>query len=155
ETAIALDHSRAPAYARLGWCKFLTGAVDEAIPYFEDAIHLGPHEPGIAIWYGRIGVISLLQSHVDEAIGWLEKANSENPRLGYVHAYLAAGYALKGDLERARTELAQAQALSKNYSSLASVKKSNWFDDPKIRALAEANFFPALRRAGLPEGGSS
>ncbi|MBV8122027.1 MAG: adenylate/guanylate cyclase domain-containing protein [Alphaproteobacteria bacterium] len=155
ETAIALDHSRAPAYARLGWCKFLTGAVDQAIPYFEEAIHLGPHEPSIAPWYGRMGAIYLLQSHVDEAIGWLEKANSENPRLAYVHAYLAAGYALKGDLQRAHTELVQAQSLNKLYSSLASVRKSAWYDDPKIRALAEANYFPALLRAGLPEGGAS
>jgi adenylate cyclase len=155
ETAIALDHSRAPAYARLGWCKFLTGVVDQAIPYFEDAIHLGPHEPGIALWYGRMGVIYLLQIHTDEAIGWLERANSENARIAFVHAYLAAGYALKGEIDRAHDELAEAQGLSKIYSSLASVKKSNWYDDPKIRALAEANFFPALRRAGLPEGGSS
>jgi TolB-like protein/class 3 adenylate cyclase/Tfp pilus assembly protein PilF len=155
ETAISLDRSRAPAYARLGWCKFLTGTADQAIPEFEQAIHLSPHDPGIAGWYGRMGAIYLLQSRVDEAIGWLEKANSENPRLAYVHAYLAAGYALKGDLERARAELVQAQALNKLYSSLASVRKSGWYDDPKIRALAEANFFPALRRAGLPEGGSS
>lgn len=155
ETAISLDRSRAPAYARLGWCKFLTGGVDQAIPYFEDAIHLGPHEPGIALWYGRMGVIYLLQSHTDEAIGWLERANSENAQVAFVHAYLAAGYALKGELERAHSELAQAQRLSKLYSSLASIKKSAWYDDPKIHALAEAHYFPALLRAGLPEGGSS
>jgi adenylate cyclase len=155
ETAISLDRSRAPAYARLGWCKFLTGAVGAAIPYFEDAIHLGPHEPAIALWYGRMGIIYLLQSHTDEAISWLERANSENGQIGFVHAYLAAGYALKGEIDRAHSELAEAQRLSKTYSSLASVRKSNWFDDPKIRALAEVNFFPALRHAGLPEGGSS
>ncbi len=152
ETAISLDRSRAPAYARLGWCKFLTGAVDEAIPYFEEAIHVSPHEPGIAPWYGRMGVIHLLQSHTDEALGWLEKANSENARLAFVHAYLAAGYALKGQMDRARTELAEAQGLSTIYSSLGSVKKSSWFDNPKIRALAEATYFPGLRRAGIPEG---
>jgi adenylate cyclase len=152
EMAISLDRSRAPAYARLGWCKFLTGAVDEAITYFEQAIHLSPHEPSIASWYGRMGVIYLLQSHTDKAIGRLEKANSENPRLPYVHGYLAAGYALKGEMDRARAELAEAQGLSKIYSSLASVQKSTWFDDPKIRALAEATYFPGLRRAGMPEG---
>ncbi|HEY2537985.1 MAG TPA: tetratricopeptide repeat protein [Stellaceae bacterium] len=155
ETAIALDRSRAPAYARLGWCKFLIGEIDQAIPYFEQAIHLGPHEPNIAPWYGRMGVIYLLHSHTDEAIASLEKANSENSQLAFIHAYLAAGYALQGDIERARAELGEAQGLSKTYSSLASVKKSAWFDNPKIRALAEANYFPALRRAGLPEGGSS
>src|SRR5215831_5079932 len=152
ERAISLDRSRAPAYARLGWCKFLTGSVDAAIPYFEQAIHLSPHEPAIAPWYGRMGVIYLLQSHTDEAISWLEKANSENARLAFVHAYLAAGYALKGETERARSELAEAQGLSKLYSSLARVEKYTWYDSPAIRALAEATYFPGLRRAGIPEG---
>jgi len=152
ERAISLDRSRAPAYARLGWCKFLTGSVDQAIPYFEEAIHLSPHEPAIAPWYGRMGVIYLLQSHTDEAIGWLEKANSENASLAFVHAYLAAGYALKGETERARSELAEAQGLSKLYSSLARVQQYTWYDNPQIRALAEATYFPGLRRAGIPEG---
>ena len=152
ERAISLDRSRAPAYARLGWCKFLTGSADQAIPYFEEAIHLSPHEPAIAPWYGRMGVIYLLQSHTDEAIGWLEKANSENARLAFVHAYLAAGYALKGETEHARSELAEAQGLSKLYSSLARVQQYTWYDNPQIRALAEATYFPGLRRAGIPEG---
>jgi hypothetical protein len=52
-------------------------SIDEAIPYFEQAIHLSPHEPGIAPWYGREGVIYLLQSHTDDAIASLEKASSE------------------------------------------------------------------------------
>jgi adenylate cyclase len=151
ERAISLDRSRAPAYARLGWCKFLTGSADEAIAHFEQAIHLSPHEPSIAAWYGRMGAIYLLQSHTDEAIASLEKASSENAGLAFVHAYLAAGYALKGETERARGELAEAQGLSKMYSSLASVEKSSWFDDPKIRALAEATYFPGLRKAGIPE----
>jgi hypothetical protein len=68
--------------------------------------------------------------------------------VAFVHAYLAAGYALKGEIERDRAELAEAQELSKMYSSLASVKKSTSYDAPKIRALAEANYFPGLHRAG-------
>jgi len=151
EQAIKLDPSRAPAYARVGFCKFLTGSAHDAIPYFEQAIRLSPHEPAIAPWYGRMGVIYLLQAHTDEAIGWLEKAKSENARLAFVHAFLAAGYAEKGEIERARAELAAARQLSSIYSSLASVQKSNWYDNPKIRALAEANYFPGLRRAGIPE----
>jgi tetratricopeptide (TPR) repeat protein len=98
-----------------------------------------------------MGVIYLLQSRIDEAIGWLEKANSENARLAFVHAYLAAGYALKGDTERARAELREAQGLSNAYFSLARVEKSHWYDNPKMRALAEATYFPGLRQAGMPE----
>jgi adenylate cyclase len=149
ERAIALDPSRVPAYAHVGWCKFLTGSVDEAIPYFEQAIRLSPSGPGIAPWYGRLGVMQLLEGHTDRALVWLEKANGENARLAFVHAYLSAGYALQGDIERARAELAEAQRLSKGYSSLANVEKSTWYGEPKIRALAETTYFPGLRRAGL------
>jgi TolB-like protein/class 3 adenylate cyclase/Tfp pilus assembly protein PilF len=151
ETTIALDRSRAPAYANVGWCKFLTGSVEEAIPYFEQAIRISPYGPGVPLWYGRMGIIKLLQSRTDEAIVWLAKANSENARLASVHAYLAAGYALKGDTGRARAALAEAQRLSNAYSSLASVEKSNWYDNPQIRALAEATYFKGLRQAGISE----
>ncbi|MGH7063351.1 MAG: adenylate/guanylate cyclase domain-containing protein [Stellaceae bacterium] len=151
ETAIALDRSRAPAYAHVGWCKFLSGTLDGAIPAIEQAIRLSPHEPGIAVWYGRIGVMDLLQGNIDEALRRLEKARSENARLPFVHAFLAAAYADKGDIERAAEELAEAQRLSPLYANLATVEKSIWYDNAKIRALAEANYFPALRRAGLRE----
>jgi TolB-like protein/class 3 adenylate cyclase/Tfp pilus assembly protein PilF len=151
ETVIGLDPSRAAAYAHVGWCKFLTGSVDQALPYFEHAIRINPSGPGIAPWYGRMGVMQLLESQTDAAIASLERASSENARLAFVHAYLAAAYTLKGQNERAQTELAAAQRLSKAYLNLASVEKSSWFDNPKIRALAEATYFPALRKAGLAE----
>jgi len=151
ETAIALDPSRVPAYAHVGWCKFLTGSVDQALPYFEQVVRLSPSGPGIAPWYGRMGVMQLLEAHTDEAVVSLERARSENARLPFVHSYLAAAYALRGEGERAHAELAEAQRLSKAYASLANVEKSNWFDDPKIRALAEATYFPGLRKAGISE----
>jgi adenylate cyclase len=151
QTSIALDRSRAPLYAHLGWCKFLTGSVDAVEPYLEQAIRLSPHEPGIAVWHGRVGVAKLLQSQTDEALVWLEQARSENARLPFVHAFLAAAYALKGDTDHARKELAEAQKLSPGYANLAQVEKSSLYENPKIRAFAEATYFPGLRRAGLPE----
>ena len=150
ETSIALDRSRAPLYAHVGWCKFLTGSIDAVEPYFEQAIRLSPHEPGIAVWHGRVGVAKLLQSQTDEALVWLEQARNENARLPFVHAYLAAAYALKGNIQRAREELAEAQQLSPGYANLTQVEKSSLYDNPKIRAIAEATYFPGLRRAGMP-----
>jgi tetratricopeptide (TPR) repeat protein len=129
----------------------LSGTLEGAIPAIEQAIRLSPHEPGIAVWYGRIGVMELLQGNTDAALVRLEKARSENARLPFVHAYLAAAYAREGDSERAAEELAQAQRLSRSYVNLAAVEKSIWYKNAKIRALAEANYFPALRRAGMPE----
>jgi uncharacterized protein YfaS (alpha-2-macroglobulin family) len=81
----------------------------------------------------------------------LEKSERENGRLPFVHAYLAAAYALQGQAQRARAELGQAQALSRAYSSLATVMKSSWYDNRKIRSLAEATYFAGLRKAGVPE----
>ena len=39
--------------------------------------------------------------------------------------------------------------MSNIYLSLANVEKSNWFDNPKICALAEATYFKDLRHAGI------
>jgi hypothetical protein len=63
---------------------------------------------------------------------------------------LAAAYGLKGYTELAGAQLAVAQSLSDTYRSLQAVEKSNWYDNPKIRAMAERTYFVGLRRAGLP-----
>src|SRR5207237_10550733 len=100
------------AHSQLAWCKRRNSSLNGLIPPLEQAIRLSPHAPAIAPWYGRLGVVHLLQSHTDEAILWLEKARSENARLPFVHAWLAAAYALKGEGERAHTEVAEAQKLN-------------------------------------------
>ena len=157
ETAISLDRSRAPAYAHVGWCKFLSGSMDGAIPYLEQAIHLSPHEPGIAAWYGRIGVMQLLQGDVDEALLSLERARSENARLPFVHAYLAAAYATigrsrpsrQGTCRRAaaRHGLFELWRRSKNRSGMRTPKSAHW---PK-RIISRHCAALGCRRAAPPE----
>jgi Tfp pilus assembly protein PilF len=151
ETALAFDSSRARPMPHIGWCKFLTGSIHEAIPYFEHAIRLSPYGPGIAPWYDRIGVIQQLEGHTEEAIASLEKAKSGSPRLPFVRAHLAAAYALAGQTRRAQTELAAARAPDSIYTSLASVMKSRCYDNPKIRALAEATYFAGPAQGRIAE----
>src|SRR5205814_9314415 len=67
ETVIALDRNFSSAYGNLGWCKFLTGSIEEVIPVLEQAIRLNPRAPN-GIWYWRIGLVHLLHSRTDEAI---------------------------------------------------------------------------------------
>jgi tetratricopeptide (TPR) repeat protein len=153
ETVIELNRNEPGAYANLGWCKLLTGSIEEAIPALEQALRLSPRDNRAGNWSARIGLIHLLQSRIDGAILWLEKAVSASPALPYVHAYRASAYGLKGETERAAAELAEARKLNGGdlFSNIAHVKAGWGWGVPKIRALLEATYFAGLRKAGMPE----
>ena len=152
ETVLASNRNWPLALVSLGWCKFLKGSLDEAITVHEQAIRLSPRDPLIGIWYQRIGQVHLLQSRTEEAVVWLEKARNANPVHPDPHTWLASAYALKGDIERAAAELAEARRLNRDdrYSSLARLKAFSGAV-PKVRALSEATFVAGLRLAGMPE----
>jgi tetratricopeptide (TPR) repeat protein len=152
EAAIALDRNNVAAYRNLGACKLLTGSIEESISLEEEAIRLSPRDPvlGVACW--RLGSGHLLLSRVDEAIMWFEKARGDEAGLPYVRAYLASAYALKGETDRAATELAAARRLSDGrYSSISRLKASEYFGVPEVQALFDATYFAGLRKAGMPE----
>jgi tetratricopeptide (TPR) repeat protein len=153
ETVLTFYPNSTQALHLLGWCKWLTGSIDEVIPLAEQAIRLNPRDPFISHRYGRIGAVHLLQSRTDEAIVWLEKARNANPGAQYNHAFLASAYGLKGELDRAAAELAEARRLfgDDRFSSIARLRTTENWGVPKIRALAETTYFVGLRRAGVPE----
>jgi TolB-like protein/class 3 adenylate cyclase len=111
EAVLALDRNSTNALADLGRCKTYIGPVDDAIIAQQRAIRLSPRDPRLFNWHFRIGEAHLLQSRVDQAIDWLEKARSGSPAIWYVHAWLAAAYAHKGDLKHARAEISEAMTL--------------------------------------------
>jgi len=139
--------------ADIAKCKNLVGPVDEAVPLLEQAIRLSPRQPNIATWYFWVGEAHLLQSHIDDAILWFEKARTANEALPYVHGYLAAAYALKGETDRATAELAEARRLAGegSWSSIARLRANTRYETPAILALAEAIFYEGMRKAGVPE----
>jgi len=152
ESAVALNRNWVAAIAALGQCKFLAGAIEQAIPAQEQAVRLSPRDPHLPNWYWRIGMVHLLKARVDDAISWLEKARSANPRLAGPRAWLAAAYALAGNGEGAAAELVEARRLSgdNRYATAANFKRANALG-AKLQALAEETFFAGLRKAGMPE----
>jgi hypothetical protein len=108
--------------------------------------------PYIVYRYDWIGQVHLLQSRIDEAIVWLEKARA-NPAISAPHAHIASAYALKGETNPAKAELAEARRLSADvrYSSVARLKATQYFGVPKIRGLFETTYFAGLCKAGMPE----
>jgi predicted Zn-dependent protease len=103
--------------------------------------------------YTWIGFVHLLQSRTDEAITWLEKGRSARPKAPPPHWFLAAAYGFKGERERARAELAEAQKLtgSDRYSTIARTRANGDLYTPAVRDRWEAVYFPGIRAAGLPE----
>jgi tetratricopeptide (TPR) repeat protein len=158
EIVLALNRNWVLVIAALGWCKFLMGSIEEALSLHEQAIRLSPRDPGIGNWYNRIVRIHLLQSETNEAIAWLERARTANAAHPNMRIDLAAAYALKGETERATTELAEARRLNRDgrYSSIARFKAAGissggYWGVPKVRALFDATYFTGLRKAGMPE----
>jgi tetratricopeptide (TPR) repeat protein len=101
----------------------------------------------------RIGWVYLLQSRLEEAIPWLEKARSANPTFVDPHVFLASAYGLRGENQRAATELAEARRLrgENSFPSIADLRARGYYGVPKVRALFEATYFAGLRKAGMPE----
>jgi TolB-like protein/DNA-binding winged helix-turn-helix (wHTH) protein/Tfp pilus assembly protein PilF len=159
ERVIAADRNFAAAYGNLGWCKFLTGSIDEMIPLAEQAIRLSPRDPFVGTLYDRIGHARLLQSRPDEAIAWFKKALITRPseKLKIVHLFLASAYALQGETELASSELAQARRFFKSDTfNITWVKTQMMYrpepgPPPAIRALDDQTYFAGLRKAGMPE----
>jgi tetratricopeptide (TPR) repeat protein len=152
ETVIASDRNWVLAFAALGWCKFLTGSIEEAIRLQKRAIRLSPRDPYMGGWYARIGIIHLIQSRVEEAINWFERALGANPGHPRPHVLLASAYGLKGNREQAAAELARAHKLrGNNVFNIARIKTTVDLGVPKVRALFETTFFAGLRKAGMPE----
>ena len=153
ETASAINPGWPHLYGHLSDCKLWTGSIEEATPLAEQAIRIHQRDYSIASWYFSIGRVHLLQARTNEAITWLEKARSANPQLPMVHAWLAAAYALNGEIERGAAELAWAGGLSRDgrYSSIPRLKAVGHFGVPKVRALLESTFVAGLRKAGMPE----
>src|SRR5437763_15289400 len=98
--------------------------IEQVIPLEEQAIRLSPRDPCIGWWYLLIGTVHLLQSRTDEAIVWLEKARSALPSVPVFHSRLASAYALRGEIERAAAEFAEARRLGRegSFSSIARLR---------------------------------
>jgi len=68
-------------------------------------------------------------------------------------AYLASAYALKGNIQRAEAELAEARRLDGAgcCTSIARLKTIEDFGVQAIRTAYETTLFTGLHKAGMPE----
>jgi predicted negative regulator of RcsB-dependent stress response len=152
ETAISLDPNSARAYLHLAQTRLYLGEPEAAISPLEQAIRLRSDDPNIAITYWALGTCQLLLGRVDQAIDLLQTARAANARLWVPYLYLAGAYGLKGDLDKARSALAESIRLKPAIKSLARLRAENpWLSNSQYWALQEKTLNVGLRRAGFPD----
>jgi TolB-like protein/class 3 adenylate cyclase/Tfp pilus assembly protein PilF len=152
EVAIALNGNDALAFFQLGQTLMWLGQPEAGIPHIEKANRLNPRDPNMAIRYWGLGTCHLILGHVSEALDLFNKGRAENPRLFYMHLFLAGALSLHGDLDEARASLAESLRLKPEIDSLARLYALNRGNtNPHYWALAERTLHIGLRQAGFPD----
>jgi adenylate cyclase len=149
ERAIALDRNFALPYFELGNVETFLGKPDKALPLFEQAVRLSPHDSRLAFFLAAIGWCHLLLGDDKAGIEWGLKARSVNPAYTWANLLLADAYAHVGDEKEARAALAT--ALRSNPHLSIRVLQQVGGSEPAWVKLADERFYDGLRKAGLPE----
>jgi hypothetical protein len=106
----------------------------------------------LASWQFDIGMAHGALGSLDDAVEAFLRARNNNSELPFVGFGLAAAYALAGNLDLARIELAAAQKTLPWATTAAKIKEAvPPSDNPKVRDMAEKFFWTGLRLAGLPD----
>ena len=148
ETAAGLNPNLAVVYCGLGDTLAYDGRIDQAIPKFERAINLSPHDPMRWAFYAYRALAHLFARDFDLAEEWARQATrvSNCHYWGYAHRVAALGHLQrKDDLRQALAEL---QRINPAFTCEVARKRLFYVKDPNQVAL----YLEGLRRAGVAEG---
>ena len=125
----------------------MTGRPADALPLVDRALSLDPESIGWAMRFACEAY--LLLGRFDDAVSACEKAGGTNSDW-FITSYLAAAYANRGDIDKAR---AAANAILRTVPgySIAQVRAKHYSDVPEYLTMAEATWYSGLRKAGIPE----
>ncbi len=83
----------------LGWACFYSGQFEKSLEYFDKAIRLSPHDPGMGTWLDSKSAAHFALKQYDQAVEWARRAVVIDPSFG---ADLVAPLALSGHETEAR-----------------------------------------------------
>jgi adenylate cyclase len=152
KTTIALDRNHARSFFRLGQTLMFLGRPEEGIPHLEKAIRLNPRDPNIARPFGILGQAYFLLGRFDQGLELLRHAVAANHRMWWLHLVLAGALGFKGDLDGAKSALAESLKLKPEVNSLAQWHAHMpWVTDPRYMRLTEPTLYLGLRYTGFPD----
>jgi tetratricopeptide (TPR) repeat protein len=154
ETAIALDQNNALAIRQLGSTLVAQGKPEAAIAYYEKAIRLDPRALDVFVAHNSLAMCHLYLNCIDEAMVSYRRAQALAPGVWYVHSNLAGALGLRGDIDEAKSEIAEMLKLRPEANSIARLRAiltTMGVGSPQNQALREKTTYAGLRRAGFPE----
>jgi len=146
--AIELDPSYAKSYVARGLYTISVGQPEAALPMLDRARDIDSTVDGVASRTACRAFLSL--GRYDEAVQSCERAMATDESL-FVHIYLTAAYAQKGDMARAADAKATLLRLSPLLTLEALKPHSGKPDVQRFREQWDKHVIAGLRRAGIPE----
>ncbi len=147
ERRISLDPFSPAPYEYKAWLMTMTGRPAEALPLVDRAMSIDPESVGWAMRFACEA--DLLLGRFDDAVAACEKAGGTNSDW-FIASYLAAAYANRGELDKARVAKDAILRTVPGYS-IAQVRAKHYSDVPEYVKMAETNWYTGLRKAGIPE----
>ena len=141
DAGLAINPNFATLYAVRSNADTYMGQFEQARSDIQQAMLLSPRDPRLAQWHNFMADAEFGLGHYDQAIEQASMAIDAGYRIYFAYLNLAAAHAFKGEMDEARTALAEARHL---YPKL-SVK---WLT---VRKPILQPAFEVLRKAGLPE----
>jgi adenylate cyclase len=125
------------------------GQPEAAIPHIERCLRLAPHDRTSPGNHALLGLCKLLLGNIEEAIIILRRSRSGNPRLYFVHLFLAAALALRGEQQEAGDTLRQAVETRPDLCSQADLKSLLRECSPEYIKLYRKTVYAGLLLAGI------
>jgi TolB-like protein/Tfp pilus assembly protein PilF len=147
EAAIALNPNLAVAYCGLGDSLAYGGRVNEAVPYFQRALALSPHDPLRWAFYAYGALAYLFAGDFDAAEDWARKA-TRVPNChywAYAHRVAALGYLQRPD--EGKSALRELLELKPDFTCSLAQRRLFYLRDPNQLA----RYVEGLRRSGVAE----
>jgi tetratricopeptide (TPR) repeat protein len=146
ETAIELNPNLAVAYCGLGDSLAYDGRLADALPFFQKAVALSPHDPLRWAFYSYGALAHLFARDFRAAEEWAYKA-TRVPNChywGYAHRVAALGYLERA--EKTSTALQELLTLKPDFTCELAKMRLFYVRDPAYIAC----YVEGLRRAGAP-----
>jgi TolB-like protein len=147
QAAIELNPTLAVAYCGLGDSLAYEGRFDEAMPHFQRAIALSPHDPVRWAFYSYAALAYLFAGQFDAAEEWARKAiRVPNCQYwGYAHRVSALGHL--GRRDQSKAALADLLKLKPDFTCRLAEQRLFYVRDAKHIA----RYVDGLRKGGVPE----